>query len=231
MLYIFRKFIEKASPLDLTNPDAVVTVTNMRSSKAPFGSGYRGCCMIKEDFPASACFQTLDGMEMLHEQPHRCYVNFLTPKAYPDTLWVGREINLYEGALLVGSMKIEEIRHSLLDRSMKYADQPDILSNAKVLNMALKRHLEWGRKHMEPLDNKLMRSIPTLSGHDIETIVHYIDEVRDDVLWRIYHDHYDYDTHTLTIDGKKTVLEKYPWINKRNLASLDSQGMYYAWHG
>ena len=35
----------------------------------------------------------------------------------------------------------------------------------------------------------------------------------------------------VNILNQKVVTEKYPWINKDNLASLDSQGMYYAWHG
>ncbi len=227
----FREFIEKSAPLDLTNPDAVVTVTNMRNTETPFGPSYRGCCAIKEDLFTSACFQTIDGSDMRYEQPHRCYVNFLTPKAYPHTLWIGRKIELYEGKLLVGIMRIEQINNPLLDRNIKFADHAHILSDEKVLNIALKRHLEWGRKFQMPLDNKLMRSIPPLSGNDIEKVSQYVDQVRDDVLWKIYYDHFDSQTQILKIDGMKTTSEKYPWINKRNLASLESQGMYYAWHG
>ena len=82
-----------------------------------------------------------------------------------------------------------------------------------------------------PLDNKLMKSIPTLSGTDIEKVSQYVIQVRDDVLWEIYYPNWDSESQSLKIDAVKITSEKYPWINKANLTSLDSQGMYYAWHG
>lgn len=82
-----------------------------------------------------------------------------------------------------------------------------------------------------PLDNKLMKSSPTLSGEDIEKVSEYVIQVRDDILWRIYYPNWDVKEEALRIDAKKVATEKYPWINKDNLASLDSQGIYYAWHG
>ena len=222
---------EKITPIDLNNPDAVVVVTNTRHSKNPFGKNYRGCCAIQEDYLTSLCFQTLDGNDMLYEQPHRCFVNFLTPNVYPYTLWVGRKIELYEGKYHVGTMVVEEIKNPILDRNAKFEIQEDILKNYKVLNLALKRSLEWGKKFEMPLDNKVMNSIPNLSGTDIDRVSQYVIQVRDDVLWKIYYPNWDVKTETLKIDAQKDAAEKYPWINKDNLTSLDSQGMYYAWHG
>lgn len=83
MFSFFRKTREKITPIDLNNPDAVVTVINCRHSKNPFGKNYRGCCEIQEKYFTSVCFQTIDGNDMIYEQPHRCFVNFLTPEAYP----------------------------------------------------------------------------------------------------------------------------------------------------
>ena len=222
---------EKITPIDLNNPDAVAVVTNTRHSKNPFGKNYRGCCAIQEDYLTSLCFQTLDGNDMLYEQPHRCFVNFLTPNVYPYTLWIGRKIELYEGKYHVGTMVVEEIKNPILDRNAKVETQEDILENYKILNLALKRSLEWGRKFEMPLDNKLMNSIPNLSGTDIDRVSQYVIQVRDDVLWKIYYPNWDVKTETLKIDAQKVAAEKYPWINKDNLTSLDSQGMYYAWHG
>lgn len=145
MFNFLRIALKKVTPIDLGNPDAVVSVTNTRYTKNPFGKNYRGCCAIKEGYYASACFQTLDGNDMLYEQPHSCHVNFLTPKAYPYTLWVGRKIELYEGKYHVGTMVVEEIKNPILDRNTKYKNQDDILENYKVLNLALKRSLEWGK--------------------------------------------------------------------------------------
>lgn len=231
MFRFLQKAREKITPIDLSNPDAVVSVTNTRHSEKPFGKNYRGCCAIQEDYFTSVCFQTIDENDMLYEQPHSCYVNFLTPKAYPHTVWVGRKIELYEGEFHVGTMVIEEIKNTILDRNIKFENQTDVLSDSKVLNLALKRSLEWGRKFEMPLDNKLMKSIPTLSGTDIEKVSQYVIQVRDDVLWEIYYSNWDSESQSLKIDAVKITSEKYPWINKANLASLDSQGMYYAWHG
>lgn len=168
---------------------------------------------------------------MLYRQPHRCSVNFLRPKASAYTLWCGRKIELYEGKLLVGTMIVEEIHNPILDRNSKYKDQADILENNQVLNLAIKRSLEWGRKFEMPLDNKLMKSFPALSGADIEKVSEYISQVRAYILWEIYYPNWDSKAEAMKIDAKKAVAEKYPWISNDNLASLDSQGMYYAWHG
>ena len=115
MFHFLKKNKEKITPVDLNNPDAVVSVTNTRRSHNPFGKDYRGCCAIKDDYYTSVCFQTIDGNDMLYNQQHRCYANFLTPMVYPHTLWVGRELGLYEGGRLVGTMVIEEIRNKVLE--------------------------------------------------------------------------------------------------------------------
>lgn len=231
MFRFLRIVKEKLTPIDLNNPDAVVTVTNTRYSKKTFGKNYRGCCAIQESYLTSLYFQTLDEEDILYEQPHRCYVNFSTPNVYPYTLWIGRKIELYEGKYHVGTMLVEEIKNPILDRNAKFKNQDDILEKYKILNLALKRSLEWGRKFLMPLDNKLMHSIPNLSGTDIEKVSQYVIQVRDDILWKIYYPNWDATTETLKIDAQKVATEKYPWINKSNLSSLDSQGMYYAWHG
>lgn len=231
MFSFFRKTSEKTTPIDLNNPDAVVTVINCRHSKNPFGKNYRGCCEIQEEYFTSVCFQTIDGNDMLYEQPHHCFVNFSTPKSYPYKLWVGRKIELYEGKIHVGTMVVEEIKNPILDRNTKFENQDNILENYKVLNLALKRSLEWGKKYVIPLDNKLLKSLPTLSGTDIEKISKYVIQVRDDILWKIYYPNWDVKEGVLKIDAQKATIKKYPWINKDNLASLDSQGKYYAWHG
>ena len=231
MFRFLRMAREKITPINLNNPDAVVTVTNTRYSKNPFGKNYRGCCAVREDYLTSLCFQTLDEKEMIFEQPHRCFVNFFSPNVYPHTLWVGRKIELYEGKYHVGTMVVEEIKNPVLDRNAKYKDQEDILENYKVLNLALKRSLEWGEKFGMPLDNKLMHSIPDLSAADIEKVSHYVIQVRDDIFWEIYYPNWDAKAGNLKIDAQRVAAEKYPWINKENLVSLDSQGRYYAWHG
>lgn len=75
-----------------------------------------------------------------------------------------------------------------------------------------------------------MHVVPRLSGNNIEKISEYITELRDDV-FKIYNEHYDPINQTFDSGIVEKVAEKYSWINKNNLSSLDSQGKYYAWHG
>ena len=231
MFRFFTKAQGSRAPIDFRHPDAVVTVTNSRHSKNPFGKNYRGCCAIKEGYLTALAFQTTDGSDMLYAQPKRCYVNFIAPKVYPHTLWVGRKLALYEGERYVGEMVVEEIRNAKLDRNIKFQDRPNILQNGKVLNLALKRALAWGKKLDMPLDNQLMKSLPTLSGTDIDKVSEYVIHVRDDVLWEIYYPNWDAKEETWKTDVDPVVTTKYPWIDKDNLAALAAQGMYYAWHG
>lgn len=231
MLKRFQWFREKIKPIDLSHPDVVALVTNQRASKKAFGNDYRGCCAIQEDYLTSSMFQTLDGKFIEYEKPSRTYINFLSPEVYPYTLWVGRELELYEGARLVGTMIIEEIKNKNLDRNAKFSDRENVLEDHKILNIALKRSLKFGDTYNKPLDNKLMKSVKDLSGNDIDKVVKYVLQVRNDVLWKIYFANYDIKKQELTIDGMKETSEKYPWIDENNLRELHGQGLYYAWRG
>lgn len=93
---------------------------------------------------------------------------FLTPEAYPYSLWAGRKIELYEGKHHVGTMVIEEIMNKNLDRNTEFENDKDVLLNPDIINIALKLSLEWGKGFVKPLDIKLMKALPYLSGTDIE---------------------------------------------------------------
>lgn len=231
MFNFLRRSFEKIKPIDLSNPDAVVLVTNERYSRKAFGNNYRGCCELKEDIFTSSILQTFDGDEISFLQSKLCYVNFLSPEAYPYTLWVGRRVNLYEGNQCVGTIVVEEIKNPLLDRNAKFTDKENILTDYKAMNIALKRSLEFGKKYGKPLDNKILHSVKGLSGNDIDHLAEYISQVSHDIIWEMYYKNWDTKEQKITIDGMKKASEKYPWINEENLRHLDSQGKYYAWHG
>lgn len=40
-----------------------------------------------------------------------------------------------------------------------------------------------------------------------------------------------YDKKITTTEAYRAIREVYPWVNDRNMASLENQGMYSAWHG
>ena len=216
------------SPLSL---DAVAEITNNRATHTSFGPEYRGCCEIKSHYKTSCIIKAEDNSQINFEETKVCTVSFITPNVYPASIWVGKDMELYEGDRLVGHMKIVTINNPELDRNKVFADRTDVLTDYDLLNHVLKLSLEWGKEYGCPLNNKIMKAFPSLSGGDIERVANYIDKVRDDVLWRIYYDHYDYKKETFTIDVETVTKNKYPWISKSNLLSLHSQGRYYSWHG
>jgi hypothetical protein len=222
---------EESIGLSEPSVDAIAEITNRRSTKIAFGIAYRGCCEIKKDYLTSFAIDTEDGRRVAYGQPSLCKVSFITPKVYPASLWKGRTLKMYEGNRTVGDMKIVEILNPSLSRNSIFESRNNILSDHSVLNAALKLSLEWGMEYLKSLDNKVMYAIPNLSGSDIEKVCSYVSEVRDDVLWKIYYDHYDREESKPTIDVEKETADKYPWIDKSNLAHLHSQGIYYAWHG
>lgn len=214
--------------LNSNNCDAIVSVTNCHCKKTPFEKNFNAKAFVKEDTYANAFLQSIDGNSLLYDTPHKCYLKFRYPTLFSHIFWVGREIELYEKNFFIGTIKIEEIKKLNLDRNIKYNDQENILKNEKILNIALKRSLEWGKKYMDPLDSKLMRSTRNLSGNDIQKVVEYITYVSEYIFDEIYYDNWNSCSQRFKIDCQKAVIEKYPWINKSNLISLDSQGWYYA---
>ena len=159
-----------------------------------------------------------------------CKIAFITPKVYPASIWVSKTMELFEGERLVGKMKIIEVINPVLDRNLVFQDKGDVLTDKDILNKALSLSLEWGNEWLQPIQNRLMHLAPRLSGNDIEKISEYIIGVRD-IIFKIYEEHYNPESQTFDSDVVKKVAEKYPWINKNNLSSLDSQAKYYAWHG
>ena len=211
--------------------DAIAEITNGRATHTFFGAEYRGCCEIKSHYKTSCLIRTVDKQQINYDETKECNISFITPKFYPASIWVGKTMELYEGERCVGHMEITEISNAILDRNKVFQNRTDVLTDYRLLNRALKLSLEWGKEWERPLNNKIMKAVPYLSGSDIDQIADYIVKVRDDVIWRIYYDHYDYISEDFKIDVEAATKEKYPWIDSSNLLSLHSQGRYYAWHG
>ncbi|MDC7956213.1 hypothetical protein PKF05_10280 [Fusobacterium simiae] len=105
------------------------------------------------------------------------------------------------------------------------------INDKNILNIALKRHLEWGKEMLIPLETKLLKDIPNISTDDLKKLVDYIKNISKDILWKIYYSNYDRKTNELKTNTVSEIKNKYPWIDEENLKTLHLQGMYYAWHG
>lgn len=211
--------------------DCTANITNCRFSKASFSNGYRGQCLIQQDYMTSCMITLKSDTEIAYNTSAECQVNFLSPEVYPDTLWTGRIIEMYEGQRHVGSMEVLSILNPVLDRDAHYNDIPDVLMDFDILNRALALSLEWGKAFLLPLDIKIMKTDNHLSGKDIDKISDFVLQVQKDILWCIYYENFDARTQKFIIDPAAETIKKYPWICHDNLQHLHAQGWYYARHG
>jgi translation elongation factor EF-Tu-like GTPase len=101
-------------------PDIEAEVTFLSTekggrSKAAF-SGYRPNHAVKDDYLTSGEHTYLDCNEVLPGCTARALIKFITPEAYPHSLWVGRIITVQEGGRIVGHAKITKVLNPLLER-------------------------------------------------------------------------------------------------------------------
>lgn len=98
--------------------DAIAEITNCRATHTFFGPEYRGCCEIKSNYKTSCIIRTKDKQQINYDETKNCTVYFITPKAYPASIWIGKIMELYEGERRVGYMKIIEMLKQLQKKSI-----------------------------------------------------------------------------------------------------------------
>jgi len=88
-------------------------------------SGYRPEHKVRNDYLTTGVHQYIGCDEVLPGQTVRGTITFITPEAYPQSLWVGREIDLQEDSRVVGRARITRILNALLEKLV----QPDGSAN------------------------------------------------------------------------------------------------------
>ena len=79
-------------------------------------SGYRPIYDIRPDYWTSTHHEFLDRDEAITGDEVPAHVWFITPEAYPHSLWVGRILTVAEGSRLIGTAKVLEILNPILHR-------------------------------------------------------------------------------------------------------------------
>lgn len=98
----------------------------------------------------------------------------------------------------------------------------------RILNIGLSLAMEFGEHWLDPIQSRLAKQFPDLSSEELNeynSICRTAMESSNKLVCSL-----------LKKDGEKikyeeweaTVLRSHPWINKKNLSRLFSQGMYYA---
>ena len=98
--------------------DAVIKLTLLPAEeggrKSPISSGYRGQHLIKPDYQTSAIIELIDIESLPPGESCLAKIKYITPEVYPNTLFVGREVAVYEGARKVGVAVIKQVMNQVL---------------------------------------------------------------------------------------------------------------------
>ncbi len=100
-----------------------------------------------------------------------------------------------------------------------------------VRNEALRISIEWGPRRSIPYETRLANSRPELAQSQIEELRTLCAQVESEA-WGTVVQHFKANgmNDAAAIDAWTTALRaKWPWLNQNNLASLWTQGCYYAW--
>ena len=100
----------------------------------------------------------------------------------------------------------------------------------EILNAALALSLEWGENFGKPIDARIRARYPQLTADDAAALGQWCAEVKTFAFGVV-----EEEFPKIQAGGAGTattqISAKYPQLDDENLSWLNSQGMYYAWHG
>jgi len=96
-------------------PDVEVIFEFIGTRRHPSVEGYRPDHLVKEGYLTMGIHHYYDADEAPLIGRTKGTITFLSPEVYPACLWVGKQINIQEGAKIVGYATITKILNSILD--------------------------------------------------------------------------------------------------------------------
>ena len=96
------------------SPDIEVLFKFNHTRKTPAGDGYRPTHLIVDNQWAIGLHRYYEVDSVPPGGSAKGTVTFLSPEAYPHSLWVGKKIDIYEGARIVGYATVIKIYNPLL---------------------------------------------------------------------------------------------------------------------
>lgn len=95
-------------------PDIEVIFEFNNTRKYPACEGYRPLHLVSDTYLTTGIHHYYDVDSVPPNGTAKGTITFLSPEAYPHCLWVGKKINIQEGAHIVGHAKITKIFNPLL---------------------------------------------------------------------------------------------------------------------
>lgn len=82
--------------------------------KSPAFDGYRPAHLVNETYLTTGVHHYYDVKQVSPNGTAEGTITFLSPEAYPHCLWIGKKINIQEGARIVGYATITKIFNPIL---------------------------------------------------------------------------------------------------------------------
>ena len=94
-------------------PDVEAIVTFLSTGEGgrakPTFSGYRPVHGILPNYLTSGEHQYIDRTTVFPGESARTHITFITPEAYPHSLWPGKVITVQEGSRIIGQAEIVDV--------------------------------------------------------------------------------------------------------------------------
>ena len=100
-------------------PDVEVLFEFNGTRKKSALDGYRPAHLITDDYLTTGIHHYYGVESVLPNGTAHGTITFLSPEAYPHCLWIGKRINIQEGARIVGYATITSIFNQLLELDTK----------------------------------------------------------------------------------------------------------------
>jgi len=100
----------------MTTPDVEVIFEFNGGRRNPSLDGYRPHHLVKAGYLTTGIHHYYDVNAVAPDGTAKGTITFITPEAYPACLWVGKKINIQEGANIVGYATITKIFNPILEK-------------------------------------------------------------------------------------------------------------------
>lgn len=104
----------------MSDPDVEAEITLLSTAEggrsAPAWSGYRPGHAVREDYVTTGVHHYIGCEKVSPGETVRGTITFITPEAYPNCLWIGREIDIQEGSRIIGRARITRIFNAMLEK-------------------------------------------------------------------------------------------------------------------
>lgn len=98
-------------------PDVEVIFEFNGARRWPVFDGYRPAHLVNDTYLTTGVHHYYETESVPNNGTALGTITFITPEAYPNCLWIGKKINIQEGAEIVGYATITKIFNPILEKN------------------------------------------------------------------------------------------------------------------